>query len=75
MSGVIPDDPKGLSLMDMFKAAAEAHQSMQLSPRRQISTKDSNSLPVRKQAATLPMTNNAGGSAPPLTIMKRIDPD
>jgi hypothetical protein len=66
----IPDNGKP-SLMEMMKAAAEAHQSMR--PRQPAAEGPPDAIPsLRKKAATLPMSNNAGGSAPPLVLLKRI---
>jgi hypothetical protein len=57
------------SLMEMLKAAAEAHQSMRL-PKPEAVVPDA--VPVRKPD-TLDMTNNQGGKAPPLVLMKRTE--
>jgi hypothetical protein len=57
------------SLMEMMKAAVEAHQSMRM-PAPDDAVPDA--VPVRK-SGTLNMTNNAGGSAPPLVLMKRVE--
>jgi hypothetical protein len=66
---VIPDGGKP-SLMEMMKAAAEAHQSM----RPRLPNNDApDAIPIAKERRVVaPVNNPSGGTAPPLTLLKRI---
>jgi hypothetical protein len=65
----IPSDGKP-SLMEMMKAAAEAHQSMR-STKPDTAVPDA--VPMTKQRPALPMTNNNRAPAPPLVLLKRVN--
>jgi hypothetical protein len=64
------------SLMEMMKAAAEAHQAMRLpKPADFVSSAVPEAIPrINKRRTTLPMWNNSGAPAPELVLMKRVAP-
>jgi hypothetical protein len=61
------------TLLQTMAAAVDLHERHQRIKARPAKDAVPDAIPMGKQRATLPMTNNNEAPAPPLTLMKRVD--